>query len=163
MRKLKLFLDTSVISHIDAPHKPYEEVATKAFFRYLNQHREEYELVISAVVKKEIDACPKVSKRDNMINLIDEFQVVILPFDEESEQLAQSYIKQGVLSSRSIDDLTHVAYAVVNNCNHILSWNFKHFVNLKTINAVNGINEALSYRRISIITPQFFIGETTDD
>ncbi|MGL6225757.1 MAG: PIN domain-containing protein [Thermoguttaceae bacterium] len=159
-RKLKLFLDTSIISHIVAPHKPYEEAATKAFFRYLADYPDEYELLISPAVRAEVEACPVQIKRKMMTDLLTTFQIAVLPESDEAVQLAQIYLQQGVLSKRSLDDLTHIAYAVVNHCDYILSWNFKHFVNVTTINAVNSINVAMSYRMTSIVTPQFFTGES---
>ncbi|OGO85052.1 MAG: hypothetical protein A2Y22_06200 [Clostridiales bacterium GWD2_32_59] len=57
----------------------------------------------------------------------------------------------------------HIAYAVVNNIDYIVSWNFKHFVNIKTINMVNSINMVLGYRQVQIVPPSMLLGGDEDD
>ena len=56
MRKLKLYLDTSVISHLDAPHKPNEMVETLALWEYLKT-RVDVEVVISELTLRELNRC----------------------------------------------------------------------------------------------------------
>ena len=48
-------------------------------------------------------------------------------------------IDEGILKPKSIDDATHIASAILSNCNIVLSWNFKHLVNYQTINGVRQI------------------------
>ncbi|MGL6196902.1 MAG: PIN domain-containing protein [Thermoguttaceae bacterium] len=145
MRKLKLFLDTSVISHIEAPHKPSEEAATRWFFHFVSENANEFDLVISQAVLAEINACPNAIKRTRMLLMLNSLNIKELPESDEADRLALEYLKNGILSERSFGDLTHIAYAVVNNCDYILSWNFRHFVNIRTINAVNTVNGANMY------------------
>lgn len=40
----------------------------------------------------------------------------------------------------------------------MLSWNFKHFVNPKTINAVNSVNTEYGLQQIDILPPTMFLG-----
>jgi hypothetical protein len=86
-----------------------------------------------------------------------EFQ--ILSLTDEVAELANEYIKGGVLTEKSIDDCLHVAHAVVSNCDVIVSWNFKHLVNFKTIDKVRIVNAINRYREISIISPTMLIEE----
>jgi predicted nucleic acid-binding protein len=51
------------------------------------------------------------------------------------------------------DDAIHVAVAVVNNTDLLISWNFRHLVKVKTRRMVNLVNEVLSYPHIEIIAP----------
>ena len=59
---------------------------------------------------------------------------------------------------KAFTDLAHIAYAVVYQCDVVVSWNLKHIVRLKTKVAVNGINKQLGYREVEIIAPEGVIG-----
>ena len=46
-----------------------------------------------------------------------------------------------------------IAAAVVAECNCIISWNFKHTVNIKTIHGVRAITNLTGYKPIAILSP----------
>jgi len=58
-----------------------------------------------------------------------------------------------------MDDLRHVSIAVLSKCDYILSWNFKHLVNIRTIDKIQGINKLLGYSDIKIFPPTMLIEE----
>ncbi len=161
MQKAKLYLDTSVISHIDAPHKLEAEAITHAFYRFIEEHADEYELLISPVVDLEVRNCPG-EKRFRLLALIDRLQVVQLPENQEALDLAELYVEQNVLARKHIRDLTHVAYATVSRCDFVISWNMKHLANPQTIVRVNAVNRLNNYHNIFIATPLVIIGENYD-
>lgn len=76
----------------------------------------------------------------------------------EDQQLAEIYLMNGVLREKSRDDLRHIAIAIMNDCRYIVSWNFKHFVNPKTINAVAAVNRLNNLPEVSIVSPSMMIG-----
>lgn len=79
-------------------------------------------------------------------------------------ELTEKYLKYGVLKEKSRDDLRHIALAVLAECDYIVSWNFKHFVNMKTITKVQAINKLLGYNEITIIPPLMLLeGDEADD
>ena len=51
----------------------------------------------------------------------------------------------------------------VYNCDMLISWNFKHLVNYKTITGVRSVNAMAGYREMPIYTPTMLIGGTDDD
>lgn len=161
MRKIILYLDTSVISHIQAPHKPEAEAVTHAFFRFVQERREEYELAISPVVEQEVDNCPE-PKRSKLKTFLLDLDCVLLPADPEAEDLVEMYVAEGVLTAQHHNDLSHIAYAVVSDCDFIISWNFKHFVNDRTPTRVNAINAKHGYRAVTILSPSAFMEALTD-
>ena len=57
---------------------------------------------------------------------------------------------KGVFTEKSFDDCQHIGVAVVNNCDCIISWNFKHIVNIKTIRDVRAITNLEGYKPIEI-------------
>jgi len=66
-------------------------------------------------------------------------------------------LQYGVLNPKSRDDCRHIAIATLSNCKYIVSWNFKHFVNIKTINKVQAVNKILEYQEINILPPSMMI------
>lgn len=84
------------------------------------------------------------------------FQLIGI-INQEADYLANEIIRQGILTEKSRDDCTHIAIAVVNECDIIVSWNFKHMVNVRTINGVRGINSLNGYRSIDIYSPNALI------
>ena len=73
-------------------------------------------------------------------------------------RIANQIIDMGILTPKSIDDCQHIATAVVHGCDCILSWNFKHIVNIKTIKGVRAITHLESYKDIDIMNPSVLLG-----
>ena len=156
MRKLKLYLDTSIISHLFADDTPEKMEDTNRFWHKLIVG--EYDVVISPAVVNEIKKCAEPKQR-LMLDKLQEIKFQILVETSETKDLAIEYIKGGVLKEKSLDDCLHIAYAVINNCDAIVSWNFKHLVNFKTINKVKVVNTLHRYREIGIISPTMLVEE----
>lgn len=162
MRKLRLYLDTSVISDIDAPAESERGAITKEFFRIVAEKPEEFELFISPTMLEEIDEAPK-EKRFLLMAFLNSISYVELPKSLEAENLAWIYVLENVLSDNHIDDLTHVAYAVTARCDYVVSWNMKHLVNVRTIARINEVNVLENFPRIMIATPLLITGEKSHE
>lgn len=67
------------------------------------------------------------------------------------ESVAHKIIDMGILTNKSYDDCQHIAAAVVTECNCIISWNFKHIVNIKTIRGVRAITNLKGYKGTDLI------------
>ena len=76
---------------------------------------------------------------------------------EGVKALANEYIVKGVLTEKSRADCLHIAFAVFYDCDIIVSWNFKHLVNFRTINKVKIVNATYNYREISIVNPTMLL------
>ncbi len=79
------------------------------------------------------------------------------------EKLAALIISTGILPQKSFDDCCHIALAVLHNCDIIVSWNFKHLVNPKTIRGVRAITIAEGYNDVIICDPLMLIGGIDHD
>ena len=157
-RKTRLYLDTSVISMIDAPVAPDKEAITKEFFRQVVERQDEFELLLSPIVDGELQNAPP-DKRALVAALLESIPHTLLPERKEAVELANRYVDGNVLGRRHIKDLTHIAYAVISRCDYIISWNMKHFVRIQTISRVNAVNFENHYPTIMIVTPEFITGE----
>ena len=51
-------------------------------------------------------------------------------------------------------DLRHLAVAVINGMDAVVSWNFKDIVNVRTRRAVHSINLRLGLSLIEIVSPE---------
>jgi hypothetical protein len=73
----------------------------------------------------------------------------VLNITEEIDHLAASYVAQGVVTPKYEDDARHVAACTVNRIDFLVSWNFRHMVNVQRENAFNGVNllNGYSYRK----------------
>ena len=157
-RKLRIYLDTSVVSTIDAPHLPDKEAITQEFFRMMEEQPEDYEVFISPVSLEEIGNAPETIQ-ERSFAVLESIRAVEIPVKEEADDLSQSYIAAEVLSKKHINDLLHVAYAVSARCDFIVNWNMKHLVRAWTIERVNAVNFENHYPTIQIVTPEVFTGE----
>jgi len=160
MKKLKIYLDTSVVSHLDAPDTPDKQEDTSKLWGAIRAG--EYDVYISPVVMVELDGCPE-PKRSTLLLLLAEIEYTELPETDEVLHLASKYLDASILPKRSNLDRQHIAYACVYSCDMLVSWNFKHLVNYKTISGVKGVNALAGYREMPIYTPTMLITGGADD
>ncbi len=142
-------MDTSVPNFLFAEDaKEKQEITEKLF---CGDVRKQYEFYVSGVVIREIEKAPS-DKKKLLLEALKNVEVI--EFTEEAEQLAQKYLSKGALPKTSEEDARHVAIATVSNMDAVVSWNFKHLVNLRRIKSVNLVNEEMGYKHIEIISPE---------
>jgi hypothetical protein len=137
MKKLKLYLDTSVISHLHQPDAPDKMADTLLLW-------------------EEISRCTP-EKQELLISYLSEIQYTIIHGESEIFNVADIIIQMGILRPKSYDDCVHIASAVISECDYIVSWNFKHMVNVKTINGVRAISLLHGYKQVDIIQPAMLV------
>src|SRR5512137_1369061 len=133
-RKLRVYLDTSVISALFDDRNPDRKKTTEDFF----QAAARFELVISETTVKEIMKAQNDEARDRMTKAVSE--ITVLLSSEEIDSLAEEYLKCGATPRSHPDDAQHIAFAVLNEVDYLLSWNFKHLVRNKTRDIVRMVN-----------------------
>lgn len=112
-----------------------------------------YANIITILIKnREIADCPE-PKRSELRKLLQQIDFVTLDISDEIESVAHKIIDMGILTNKSYDDCQHIAAAVVTECNCIISWNFKHIVNIKTIHGVRANTNLTGYKSIDILSP----------
>jgi len=150
MKKLKIYLDTSTISHLEAFDVPEKMSDTHKLWDLLKAGI--HNIFISPTVITELMDCPEV-KRIKLFEHLKDLEYTILDETEEVRILAQAYLDSSILRPRCVADSKHIAHAVVENCDVIVSWNFKDLVNVKTINGVRSVNAVNNYKAIDIVSP----------
>ena len=156
MRKLKVYLDTSIISHLQQEDVPEKMQETLELWEQFIE-RDDVSVVISDLVIREISQCAE-PKRSLLLDKLAQLDYFLVQTTDEERKLSNIYLQNGVLRAKSLDDLTHIAIATLNDCRYIISWNFKHFVNPRTIKAVNAINLSLNLPQVDIYSPSMMLG-----
>ncbi|HEO65792.1 MAG TPA: PIN domain protein [Spirochaetes bacterium] len=145
MKSLKLYLDTSVIGGTLDPEFQKE---SNLLFVLINEGV--YQGFVSDSVMAEIQNAPDWIK-EKLIPIMGELK--ILSGSQEALDLARIYINEKVVSAKFFTDALHVAITTVHHLDAIVSWNFKHIVNLSRIRLFNSVNYREGYKQIDIITP----------
>ena len=76
---------------------------------------------------------------------------------KEATELADSYIIANVVGKTSRADCFHIAMATIHRADILVSWNFKHIVNVNRIRGYNAINLQQGYSPIDIRSPKEII------
>jgi hypothetical protein len=113
--------------------------------------------VISDLTLRELEDAPSNVK--NLFEVIPEKHRELVMLDDESKELALLYIREGLISEESLVDAQHIAIATVNKVDLLVSWNFKHIVNLVKIKFYNAVNLKNGYSLLEIRNPREAIYE----
>jgi predicted nucleic acid-binding protein len=148
--KKRLYIDTSVFGgYFDNEF----EVTTKELFTELL--KENVAILYSEMTESELEEAPENVK--NLVKSLPADKVEYLEITEETVQLADSYIGENVVGKTSREDCIHIALATLYRADVLISWNFKHIVNLKRIQGYNSVNLRFGYPTIEIRSPKEMI------
>ncbi|MEA1964865.1 MAG: PIN domain-containing protein [Candidatus Aerophobetes bacterium] len=146
-RKMKVYLDTSVVSALFDERNPERKSLTETFFKEM----ENFEAFVSEITVAEIERTLNTTLRSKMKGMILQFSV--LPLTDDVEWLAKEYARHEAVPEGYPEDAYHISIAVINEMDYLLSWNFKHIVRRKTRDIVRMVNTLNRFRQIEIMTP----------
>jgi len=154
MKKLKIYLDTSIINFALADDVSREAVdVTRKLCEGIKQGK--YDGFISEVVIREIMNTSSATRRKQLLEYVNQLEFEEpLEVTDEITSLADKYISEKIIPEAHKDDALHVAIATVNSMDILASWNFEHLVKHKTRTGVFGINALLGYKNIDLCTPK---------
>jgi predicted nucleic acid-binding protein len=160
MRKLKLYLDTSVISHLEQPEKQYEQNITLLFWERVLSG--DYDIVVSDVVWRELRACTIDEKRKTLERHLSEIEYTEVTSTDNSDiqAFARLIIDKGFLPEKSKNDALHIAASLVSVCDYIVTWNFHHLANVETNENIRSLSIAERLPQIGLITPLSLLSKT---
>lgn len=147
MKKLRIYLDTSVFGgYFDDEFKEF----TKPLFERIRAN--EFEVIFSNITENELSGAPDFVKE--LVNSLPKSNTIFVESNDEANELANQYIREEVVGKTSFIDCLHIALATIHNANILVSWNFKHIVNVVRIIGYNSVNLAQSYKQIDIRSPR---------
>ena len=147
MKKQRIYLDTSVFGGLH--DEEFQEYTQLLFKRIKNS---EFEIIQSNVTEDELESAPEKIRATT--KLLPKNMTKYVKSDIESAILAKRYIEEGVVGATSYADCLHIALATIHNANILVSWNFKHIVNVVRIVGYNAVNLSEGYKQIDIRSPR---------
>lgn len=148
--KQRLYIDTSVFGGFF--DEEFSEFTRPLFERLQNG---EFRLLFSTVTQDELDSAPERVK--NLVTGLKAENTEFLETNDEAVELATQYIAEKVVGQTSFADCLHIAIATINRVDYLISWNFKHIVNVQRINGYNAINIKNGYKILEIRSPRDFM------
>lgn len=153
-KKLKIYLDTSVVSYLLQEDVPEKMEITNQLWELFKEGK--YELYLSNVTMKEISKCPE-PKKSQLIRHLDDIKYTLVEVSDSVLDIAEQLVAMKILPPKCYDDCQHIAAAVACECDCIVSWNFKHIVNIRTIRGVRAITNLQGYKPIEILNPSVLL------
>ena len=145
--KPRIYTDTSVLGGCED-----EEFAEHSIRLVKTFVRGDSVLVLSALTVQELVAAPP-EVQEWLVSVPQE-HIETLQLDTPARELAEAYIDAGVLTANMQADAQHIAMATVGRVDVLVSWNFKHIVNLRRIHGYNSVNLRKGYPMLEIRTPR---------
>jgi predicted nucleic acid-binding protein len=142
---LEIYIENSVIGgYFDDEFKEY----TRKLFEKFKKG--EYKPVISSHVIAELENGAPDHVKENLKTInYKEYTV-----NDDMLKLAEKYMEQKIVSENYYGDALHIAVATVIGVDVLVSWNFKHIVNLDRIKSFNSVNLKEGYNILEIRTPR---------
>jgi predicted nucleic acid-binding protein len=142
----KYYIDTSVFGgYYDSE---FEE-ATKRLFNQISKRG--IRILYSELTKNELVNAP--DRVRDFVNSIPGDTLEYIEIIDEALDLADMYINENVVGTTSREDCIHIALATIYRADVLVSWNFKHIVNLNRIRGYNSVNLKTGYPSIEIRSP----------
>lgn len=152
----RIYIDTSVIGgqfdkEFSADTIPFFDAVVKGQFI----------IIISDLLEAELLRAPQ--QVQDFLVTIPMTQIESIRLTQDAADLADEYILAKVVGPISRADCQHIAMATLAKADILVSWNFKHIVNLDKIRGYNGINYQLGHNMIEIRTPKEIISYDNAD
>ena len=141
----RIYIDTSVIG---GPFGIEFSDDTKPFFAKVE--KAEIKIVYSEITTEELADAPE--KVRDYLNGLTSKQKEFVQIRQEAVNLADTYIREKVVGKTSRVDCIHIAMATINKADILVSWNFKHIVNINRIRGYNSVNLKLGHATLEIRT-----------
>ncbi|HRK28726.1 MAG TPA: PIN domain-containing protein [Chitinophagales bacterium] len=147
--KERIYIDTSVFGGLF--DEEFKEHTIPLFDRI---KAGEFIILYSTVTQDELENAP-----DKVKNLVKSLRADLAEFIETTDEvvdLATKYISEKLVGQTSFADCLHIALATINRADFLVSWNFKHIVNIERIRGYNSINIKNGYKQLEIRSPREF-------
>jgi hypothetical protein len=143
----RIYTDTSVIGGCE--DEEFREHSTRLMARF---RRGDAVLVLSDLTVRELDMAPLAVQA--ILHTVPAGHIEVLALTAEADELAHVYVAEGVVGAGMLIDAQHIAVASVAKVDVLVSWNFKHIVNLQRIHGYNAVNLRQGYSLLEIRSPR---------
>jgi hypothetical protein len=151
MKALRVYTDTSAIGGCLDPE--FSEASKQLFEQFRSG---KLILVLSDLTLLELERAPPAVRA--VLDGIPAEHREESAFTRDASKLAERYIEARVIGGSMRTDAQHIATATVHRVDVLVSWNFKHIVNLPRIHGYNSVNLREGYPLLEIRSPREVIG-----
>ena len=151
--KTRIYIETSIISYLTM--RPSRDVVVAGHqavtVEWWETSRDRFELVASQLVAQEAGTGdPEAAQRR-----LRALEVVsLLEITDEASALARQLISAGAVPETSLEDALHIAIAVTNGVDYLLTWNCRHLANAAMRTRIDGVCLDAGYGPVVICTPE---------
>lgn len=149
------YIDTSVIGGVF--DSEFEEHSTILMERIKVG---QLKAVISEITETEISKARQEIR--DFFTSIPKDSIEFVEITKDAVSLADTYIQENVVRKIHRDDCLHIAIATVNRVDILVSWNFKHIVNIYRIRGYNSVNIRHGYPSLEIRSPKDIVGNENE-
>jgi predicted nucleic acid-binding protein len=145
-KSMRLYIDTSIFGGF---FETEFQLWTKKLVEQIFEGQ--YIAVVSDMTLAELEEAPKQVRElaDKIISENSEFVTA----GELDKDLAEKYVKEKIVTRKFYSDALYIAIATIHKVDVLVSWNFKHIVNLNRIRQYNSVNLKHGYTMIEIRSP----------
>lgn len=145
--KQRFYLDTSVFGGVF--DKEFDEFTLQLFERI---KMGQIICIYSELTETELVNAPTNVK--NFFKELPKESLEKVEINDDILALANKYVDEKVIGETSFDDCIHIATATIHRADILVSWNFKHIVNVYRIRGYNSINLRMNYPYLEIRSPK---------
>ena len=150
--KPRVYVETTVVSYLTA--RPSRDVVvagrqqvTRDWWRGAGRR---FELVVSQLVFEEAGAGDAEAARERLAALE---QATVLDASDEAVELGRLLVRTGTVPRVAAQDAVHVALAVVNGVDYLVTWNLRHIANAVVRPEIERICRQAGFEPAVICTP----------
>lgn len=159
--KPRVYVETSVLGHLTSWPSGDLIVAgrqkiTRDWWPYALRA---YDLVVSELVHREAGAGDPRAVQDRLEALRG---IPVLAVRQRELDFARALVAGRSVPSTEPEDALHIALAVVNGIEYLVTWNFKHIANAAMRSRINAVCIAEGYDPCTICTPEELLGPESD-
>ena len=149
MKKLRIYIDTSAIGYLDENEEQYIKDKQAMLALWDRIKKNEFDVVISELTLDELNDNKNTDKLKILMDYLAEIEYHIVETGSIAERIAELVKVNGMLiADKHKNDRLHIGTAIENDCDIIVSMNFKHLVNVTTIRGVRAISSLEGYKSI---------------
>jgi predicted nucleic acid-binding protein len=149
----KVYIETTIISYLAA--RPSRDLIVAGHQQITHEWwqtaRHNFTAVSSQLVAREAGAGDPEAAETRLVFLTG---LTLLEISEEALMLAQRLLQSKAIPQDFPEDALHVAVAVVNGIEYLLTWNYKHLANAGMRSKIETTCRELGYEAVIICTPE---------
>ena len=155
--KARVYMETSVIGYLTG--RPSRDLVTAAHQQITHdwwECRNRFDLFVSQAVLAEAAR----GDRDAAARRLEVLkEVTVIPVTDEATDLAERLISEQAVADKAAIDAVHVAVAVVNGMDYLVTWNCAHIANAALRSKIERTCRQAGFQAPVICTPEELLEE----